>query len=1026
MAFKNYDIRWSVVVCVALAIGMLFIIAMSRLSLDFDITASLPQSDPVLSDARYIIQNHPIQDRIVIDVGHNGQDIGCLVEAGALVEKRLRESGLFRKVGFSEEQQAMPPLIADIAGRLPMLFSEKELREKIEPLLSPDRVREALRRNISQLAGLEGVGQSALMAKDPLGFRNILLQRMSYLAPSDQIDFHQGHMVSRDRRHLLLIAEPATPAADTVYARKVEKLIQGIAQELVKSFSGRDSFALTTAGAYRAALDNETSAKRDTRQAVIFSTVAIAVLLLLGFPRPLIGLLALLPAFAGTVMALFVYSLFSKSISMLAVGFGGAIISFTVDYGIAYLLFLDRPHETYGLEATKEVWSLGILAMLTTAVSFAFLFAGGFPALSQLGCFSALGVVFTYVFVHAIYPFIFPRVPPAKRESFLPLQRFVNSISSSGPGAKALAALGLAFIMLFFARPDIRIDLRSMNTVSRETADAERQIRSVWGDVMSRVFVVLEGKSRDDLMNKGDRLADLLEPEEARDVLKPVFLPAVLYPGEERSRRNFAAWKSFWTVQRVSGLKKTVHDVSREVGFAPDAFHEFFSLVEAGQYTSAPLPDSLCGIMGITEKKGGGGWSLFAAVVPGSGYKPEAFFNKITSALPVRIFDPSFFGDRLGAFIFSGFVKVAAIVGIVTVLVAFLYLLDWRLTLISMAPTIFALVCTLGTLNLLGQPLGIPVIMVSVVVIGMGTDYALYLVRSYQRYMDERHPSQGLIRMSIFLSFATTFLGFGVLALSGHSLLKSTGLGLALGIGYSYLGAVTIVPPLLARIFRPFSLPEEKVEAGSKRHTQRTLARYRSMDAYVRLFARFKILLDPMFPRLAGFVKAPRTIVDIGCGYGIPAAWLLEIHPQARVHAFDPDSRRVLFASRALGGRGSVQEAGAPHLDVLPPHADTVMLIDVIHMLSDEDLQKTLQKLSERLDGNSTVIIRALLPSSQNSRRERRMEELLLGMRGRSPRFRTKEELTSLLSGCGLETVLVEPSGSGRAGTWFIAKKKTG
>jgi predicted RND superfamily exporter protein len=63
---------------------------------------------------------------------------------------------------------------------------------------------------------------------------------------------------------------------------------------------------MTPVGAYRAALDNELSAKRNVKRAVLFSTVAIALLLFIGFPRPLIGLLSLLPAFAGTMMAFFV------------------------------------------------------------------------------------------------------------------------------------------------------------------------------------------------------------------------------------------------------------------------------------------------------------------------------------------------------------------------------------------------------------------------------------------------------------------------------------------------------------------------------------------------------------------------------------------------------------------------------------------------------------------------------------------------------------------------------------------------
>ena len=94
---------------------------------------------------------------------------------------------------------------------------------------------------------------------------------------------------------------------------------------------------------------------------------------------------------------------------------------------------------------------------------------------------------------------------------------------------------------------------------------------------------------------------------------------------------------------------------------------------------------------------------------------------------------PGFFSDRLGKMLLSGFIKMAIIVGLISILVALFYLFDWQLTLISMLPTLFALICTFGTLKLLKQPLGIPTIMVTVAVIGMGTDYAIFLVRAFQR-----------------------------------------------------------------------------------------------------------------------------------------------------------------------------------------------------------------------------------------------------------------------------------------------------
>jgi predicted exporter/SAM-dependent methyltransferase len=1006
MFLRRYPIRWPIVAVVVIVVAALFFISTRRLSLDFDLTASLPRTDPVLSDARYVVQNHPVQDRLVIDVAHKSEDINLLVDGGALVEKRLRESGLFKRVGLEDQYVMVPELMEYVAHHLPILFTAKELEEKVKPLLTPRHIHDTIQTHFLQLSGLDSVGQARFVAQDPLALRNIILSRLAHLAPSRQIEMYRGQILSPDKRHLLIVAEPNTPATDTAYGRKVVGLIESITSELARDYGQRDTFTLTPVGAYRAALDNELSAKRDTRQAVIFSTVAIAILLLLGFPRPFIGLLALLPAFAGTILALFIYSLFKQSISMLAVGFGGAIISFTVDYGIAYLLFLDRPYATHGLEATKEVWSLGLLAMLTTAVSFSFLFMGGFDALSQLGWFAALGVLFTFVFVHLIYPFIFPSVPPARRDGFLPLQRLVNVISTSERTWKAWAALIFCLVMLFFAKPDIRIDLGSMNSISADTAAAEKLVKEVWGGVANRVFLVLEADNIAELQKRADRLAVELDQEEARGILSSSFAPSLLFPGEERAARNMKDWRAFWSPDRVAALNTEIDRVGRQAGFAPGAFAPFFKLIGKADYTANTIPDRYFDLLGISQKHNGRGISFFTTLIPGPAYRPEAFYSRLTASSAVRIFDPSFFGEKLGSYIFSGFLKVALIVGIVTVIVALLYLLDLPLTLVAMAPTVFALICTVGTLNLLGEPLGIPMIMVSVVIIGMGTDYALYLVRSYQRYMDDYHPSLGLIRLSVFMSFATTFLGFGVLALSGHVLLRSVGIGLALGIGYSYLGSIAIVPPLVRWILKQKdSPPETNLVPGSVTHRSRVLARYRHMEAFPRLYARFKMRSDPLFARLADLVKTPRMILDIGCGYGLYSAWLLELYPAARVHAVEPDRKRALFAQRVIGRQGVAIAGKVADLQGLPEQADAALLLDALHYLSDDDLRLTVGKIHASLVSGGVLITRVPNPHGPDSCSWNGMKVLMDKMLGPAPVFHSPEEIAAMVSAAGFQVV---------------------
>ena len=71
MFLHSYKLRWSFIILVLLAVTGAFVAGLQRLVFDTDLVASLPQDDPVLADARRIIANHPMQDRVVIDVGRS-------------------------------------------------------------------------------------------------------------------------------------------------------------------------------------------------------------------------------------------------------------------------------------------------------------------------------------------------------------------------------------------------------------------------------------------------------------------------------------------------------------------------------------------------------------------------------------------------------------------------------------------------------------------------------------------------------------------------------------------------------------------------------------------------------------------------------------------------------------------------------------------------------------------------------------------------------------------------------------------
>jgi predicted exporter/SAM-dependent methyltransferase len=1019
---NSTSFHWRRVIITLVVVSALFAIGLSRLDIEADIVSFLPQGEPVISDALYIFKNHPIQDQLIIDVSLQEENIELLVECGRRVEQSLRQSKLFKKVGLQDFQSLIPDLAFHILNYLPLLFSTEDLQDQIEPLLAPQKVSNKISDTRVSLFNLEGIGQAEFIAKDPLGFKDFVMARLVHLAPTQSAKIYKGQLISKDGRHLLVIADSAASGTDTAFARQAAALMDTIAADLEKLYAeSGHRVTLTPMGAYRIALDNELIVRKDVRNAIVFATIGIVLLLIFTFPRPYLGLLALLPAIAGAMTAFFVFALIHDSISLMVLGFGGAIISISVDHGIAYLMFLDRPYKTYGKDASQEVRAVGLVAALTTIGAFAALNFSGFPILEQLGQFTALGISFSFIFVHTVFPMIFPEMPAAQSRR-MPLQNLVNKLAGAGkPGA--LAALVFAVVMLFFAKPDFNVSLSSMNTVSKDTKIAEVMVSRVWDMVFNKIYLMTEGETLTALQAKGDRLLDMVADEQRSGWLSSGFVSSMVFPGRQRQQQNFAAWKKFWNRQRVTALEKSIRASSLKLGFTVDAFTPFFEMLNLDSYDpeTMAIPDKFFGLMGIIADPEKKTWLQVSGLTTAKDYRAEAFYAKYGTL--GKIFDPNLFSQKLGKLLFATFTKMLVIIGLSVTLLLLLYFADLSLTLIALLPVIFALISTLATLNLIGHPLDIPGLMLAIIVVGMGIDYSLFFVRSYQRYGDAAHPYFGLIRLTVFLAGASTLIGFGVLCSAQHALLRSAGITSLLGIGYSLIGAFIILPPLLKHRLRSRDAVGRR--GGSIR--DRVLRRYKNLEAYPRLFARFKMHFDPMFKELPPFLDALNdieTIMDIGCGYGVPTAWLLERFPGAKVVGIDPNAGRARIAARVAGTRASIKTGSAPDLPAVSQPADLVTMLDIVHYLNDDALRLTFKNLYDHLKSGRQLIIRAAIPPTRPTPWVWWLENLKLKL-GQTPSYyRSAESLQTMLVETGFRVDQIQPSGANGELVWFIATKK--
>ncbi|MFO7707896.1 MAG: methyltransferase domain-containing protein [Desulfobacterales bacterium] len=1018
---RRLPLNWRFLAATLAVTAVFFGVGLHRLEVDTDILAALPRNDPVISDAAYVLHNHPMQNHVAVDIALQTPDLETLVACGTRVEARLKESGLFQGVGMADIQGLMPELLEHVTANLPVLFSAEELQGRVLPMLRPHAIKSQLEQVQSSLLGLEGIGQEALIARDPLNLRGLVLSRMSQLAPAGGARIHHGHLVSADSRHLLLLASPAASSTDTEVAAAITALLNRLAEEANREFGQAGGpVTLTAVGAYRAALDNQRIIKKDIGLAVSLSTVGIAVLLFFAFCRPVVGLFSLLPSIAGTMLAYFVFSLFHESISIMVLGFGGAIISFSVDQGLAYLLFLDRPQPTYGREVSREVRGMGLLAMLTTVAAFGTLCFSSFPVFVQLGQFTMLGLGFCFLIVHTVFPRVFPVLPPGGEPSHH-LQNAVDAIA--GTGRRGLwAAAAFAAIMLFFAKPVFNVSLQAMNTVGADTLAAEERLTQVWGGIFNKVHLLTEGRTIGELQARGDAVLERIEADLRAGALSSGFVASMLFPGEALRQKNHAAWREFWDGGAAESVKREIQKVTGPLGFADEAFAAFYELTRA---TAPPAGETRLlqrypAVLGLAQSADGSKWIHVSTLTTGPSYDAGAFYDAYRPL--ARLFDPQHFAESLGALLFDAAVTFFIINVVCAVILVALFTVDVPLTLACMAPLAFAFIGTLGTMKLMGHALDIPGLMLSIIVFGVGIDYSIFFVRSFQRYGTVRHPAFGRIRLIVFLSAATTLFGFGAMWLADHSVLKSTGVTAFLGVAYSMIGAFLILPPGLDRLER--RRRAKMITAATV--DERVRQRYATMEAYPRLFARFKTKFDPMFaelPRILQSVNGSRIILDIGSGYGVPACWLLERFSRARLYGIEPCAERVRVASIAVGERGAIRQGRAPELPDPGCPADLATMIDMTHFLAEDDLAATLAGLQACLQPGGLLVVRASVTPTQRSTWAWWCQNALLRLRGVPVHYRPADDLKKLMDDSGFLTEAPQPSGNHGELVWLVGRK---
>jgi uncharacterized protein len=207
----------------------------------------------------------------------------------------------------------------------------------------------------------------------------------------------------------------------------------------------------------------------------------------------------------------------------------------------------------------------------------------------------------------------------------------------------------------------------------------------------------------------------------------------------------------------------------------------------------------------------------------------------------------------------------------------------------------------------------------------------------------------------------------------------------------------------------------------------RVLLRYQNGSMYPWMFAWTKTRLDTMFQELPEFVKLTpdvRVFMDLGCGFGIAGAFLLESFGNSEIYAIDPSGARVRVAAGVFGDRGHVFQAAAPEFEFpeFPDQVDAVFCLDVVHMLSDAALDMTLHRIRARLGPRGVLYLRAPVKPSGTGSLSWHIHRFQHRLTRSRAHHREVNQLQDRIVKADFKIVRSQMSGANAELWWFIAR----
>ena len=782
----------------AIVLWLAFLLAcgiiISRTQFTTDLSAFLPRSPTAAQQLLLEQIRDGLASRLIL-VGIEGADGSTRAMLSRQIARRLRADPAFVAVNNGE------PVSAERDRAF--LFNHRYL---LSPAVTParfsvDGLHAALSDSIDLLASPAGLLVKSLLPRDPTGEMVQLLDQINSGARPRMID---GAWASRDGTRALMLMQTRASGSDTDAQQRAMAAIRqafDAAPAVTTSTSAASRARLVMTGPGVFSVTSRNTIESQVSRLSIISVVLIATLLLLVYRSFTALALGFLPVISGALAGVAAVSAGFGVVHGITLGFGTALIGEAVDYSI-YLFVQSESGASDQQEWIKRFWPTVRLGVLTSIFGFASLLLSGFPGLAQLGLYSIAGLIAAATVTRFVLPHLLPANFRIHDTSAIGL--VLSSLAQRAAALRWAAAILLtaACAILVEHRASLWNDkLSSLSPVSQAEVALDASLRTDMGAPDVRYLVVLSGASRESVLQSSEQVSAILQTQVDQGELAGYESPSRYLPSTATQRARQASLPALDLLetrlaQAVQGLPVRAHLFTPFLAdIAAARSQPLLQAADLERTSMAMVVDALLirqdrhwsALLPLTAPKGGGinasriRAALSTEGTPGAGGLPDVLFVDMKAE-----------SDRL----YAGYLHEAialSLGGLAAIVGLLLLVLRSPMRVVRIiAPLAAAVITVTAGLTLLGQQLTILHLVGLLLVVAVGSNYALFFDRADHALL----PAEGAItapkpiahvlapRTLVSMLFAnlTTVAGFGLLAFSNVSILQAMGVTVAPGV----------------------------------------------------------------------------------------------------------------------------------------------------------------------------------------------------------------------------------------------------